>query len=180
MAVVDVEEMRAYLNMRDDSHDDDLTVRIEEAQAAIEEKVGPLGPVEVTVRVAPVNGLLRLKIAPAIDLISITPADGASVAIGGLHLDTAAAVVARNDGTALTARYYDVIYTAGREECPANLKLAVKELVRHLWGASKRAGAGRPGSQPSDATSNTIPGAAFLFPFRVEQLLVDELDDGFA
>lgn len=180
MAVVEVEELRAYLNMRDDSHDSQLTERIDEAQAAIEAKVGPLEPSLTTVRVMPAHGHLRLTVAPAVSLISITPADSPSLQVATLHLDQAAAVVTTNDGTPLAARYYDVTYVAGREDCPDNLRLAVKELARHLWSASKRAGAGRPGSQQSESTANTVPGAAFLFPFRVEQLLADELEDGFA
>jgi hypothetical protein len=72
-----------------------------------------------------------------------------------------------------------VVYLAGRSTVPDDLLFAVKELVRHLW-TTQRGGATRPGSQQSDAMSNTLPGAAYVFPFRVEQLLAPHEQPGFA
>jgi hypothetical protein len=72
-----------------------------------------------------------------------------------------------------------VVYSAGRASCPADLLLAVRELVRHIW-ETQRGGTRRPGSSASSETANTIAGAAYLFPFRVEQLLAPYIQPGFA
>jgi hypothetical protein len=62
---------------------------------------------------------------------------------------------------------------------PADLVLAAKEMVRHLWLTQRGSGVQRPGSRPSDTLSNTLPGAAYTLPFRVEQLLAPYIRAGF-
>jgi hypothetical protein len=59
------------------------------------------------------------------------------------------------------------------------LLMAVKELVRHMW-QTQRGPTRRPGSQPSESAANTVPGAAYLLPFRVSELIAPHLQPGFA
>jgi hypothetical protein len=92
--------------------------------------------------------------------------------LADLYLDTAAGVVTYNDGSAFTATYYTVVYAAGRSTCPEDLLLAVKEQVRHLW-QTQRGGAVRNQAEPAP------PGAAYLLPYRVEQLIAPHVQPGF-
>jgi hypothetical protein len=76
-------------------------------------------------------------------------------------------------GYCFPSAWYTVVYNAGRASVPADLLLAVKELVRHLWGSQQGSGS-RPGSTPESAS----PG--FLMPYRVLELIGPHMQPGFA
>lgn len=180
MSVVSLAEVKAHLNVSVATHDGEIQSFVDAAEAAIGERVGPLGPTEEAVRVSGGRTTLRLPVGPAVSLTSVTPADGGTaLTLSDLHLDEETAIVTYENGAGFPARHYDVVYQAGRDVCPADLKLAVKELVRHLW-VTQRGLTTRPGSRESEAASNTLPGAAFIFPFRVEQLVSPHDQAGFA
>lgn len=180
MSVVKLAEAKSHLNMTGSAHDGELQGFIDVAEAVIANRVGPIGPTTTTVTVRGGETLI-LPVGPAISLTSVTPTDDGATAltVGDLHLDTAAALITYESGATFGARRYTVVYEAGRTTCPADLKLAVKELVRHLW-QTQRGPTRRPGGSGSDQASNTLPGAAYLLPFRVEQLLVPHTQHGFA
>jgi hypothetical protein len=150
---------------------------IASAEAALAKRVGPLGPESVTARVEG-GGALILPRTPAVSVTSVTPLGGDAIT-SGLHLDQAAATVTYDTGAAFPPGYYDVVYEAGRAACPDDLLMALKELVRHMW-STQRGGSQRPGSQASNELSNSLPGSAYAFPFRVEQLLAPHTQPGFA
>lgn len=182
MSVLSRADAKKHLNITVNTQDDELDAFIASAEAAIAKRIGPLVSTPTTTRVIPTGVRLALPVLPAISLTSVTPADGDALALADLHLDTAAGVVTQNNGAAFVARCYDVVYAAGRTVSAtenADLYLAIKELVRHLW-ATQRGPGGRPGSTPSDSASNTIPGAAYLLPFRVSELLAPHMSPGFA
>lgn len=169
MAVLTLAEVKSHLKITVSTYDGELQSFIDAAVAAIGERVGPLEPTSRTVRVRSFQGGFRVP-APAVSLTSVADADGTALTIGDLYLDVAPALVTTNDGTLLPSRYYTVTYVAGRDPVPDDLKLAVKELVRHFWD-TQRGPSRRPGSTASEATANTVPGAAYLLPFRVSELL---------
>lgn len=180
MAVVTVDEVKIHLNIAGDDNDTELEAFIAAAEAAIAAQVGPLEPTERTDRVRSAAGSLVLPVSPVVSLTTVTNADTTALTVGDLYLDTTAGVITYSDGvTVVTQGYYDVAYVAGRAECPADLQLAVKELVRHLW-QTQRGPTARPGSRTSDATANTVPGAAYLLPFRVMELLAPHLQPSVA
>jgi hypothetical protein len=168
MSVVSLTEVKSHLNLTVSTHDGELQAFIDSAEAAIGERVGPLSPITRTVRVTPAGRTLRVP-APAIGLTSVTDADGTGLTVADLYLNPAPGLVEFNDGQTFGSRYYTVVYQAGRTTCPADLKMAVKELVRHLW-TTQRGPTARAGLA-SEMTSNSVPGAAYAFPIRVEQLL---------
>jgi hypothetical protein len=154
------------------TQDAELQNFIDAAEAVIADDIG--GPIEATAVTERISGgvcTLVLAQSPAVSLTSVTPYQGSALTLSDLYLDEGAGLVTYNSGAAFTARHYTVIYSAGRDAVPDNLLLAVKELVRHLW-ETQRGPTRRPGSSASDMTANTVPGAAYLFPHRVEQLLV--------
>jgi hypothetical protein len=180
VSVVALDDVKRHLNLTVTTHDGEIQAFIDSAEAAIGERVGPLASTTQTVRVRGCSRSLVLPLAPAVSLTSVTPADSSTaLTLSDLYLDAEAGIVRYESGGTFGARHYDVVYEAGRATCPADLKLAVKELVRHLW-TTQRGATARPGSRESEAASNTLPGAAYVFPFRVEQLLAPHEQPGFA
>ena len=179
MSVLDLASANAHLNITSGTSDVEVQAFIDAAEAAIAKRCGPRASTAVTVRVRGGALELLLTTTPALSLTSVTPVDGTALTLGDLYLDTAAGLVTFNSGSAFSARYYTVVYNAGRSPCPADLLMAVKELLRHMW-QTQRGPTRRPGSQPSEGTANTVPGAAYLLPFRVSELIAPHLQPGFA
>lgn len=172
MSVLTVTQAKTHLNITGATHDTELQTFIDTAEAIIAKRVGPLESTSKTARVVPSGCRLILPVRPAISLTSVTPESSAALTLSDLYLDTEEAVVTYNSGHAFQARYYTVVYAAGRSTLPADLLGAVKELVRHWWKESQRGGSRRPGSAPAEQLSNTIPGAQYALPFNVEAAII--------
>ena len=169
MAVLTLAAAKAHLNITVSTHDDEIQGMIDSAVAAIAERVGPIEAVAKTVRVTPLARHLRVP-GPAISLTSITDADGVAETLGDLYLEQGPGLISFNDGRSFASRYYTVVYSAGRATIPKDLVLAVAELVRHFW-ATQRGPTQRPGAKGSETMANSVPGAAYLLPFRVSELI---------
>jgi uncharacterized phiE125 gp8 family phage protein len=173
VAALTRDEVKKHLNITGTGNDDELDEFTARAEAAIEKRCGPLVATTVSSRVRGGASILPLPKTPVVSLTSITPLDGTALTVADYIVSPGGNVEGKT-GVTFGSRWYDVVYKAGHAatvpDVPADLKLAALELVRHLWD-TQRGGTARPGSRPSDAMSNTIPGAAYLFPFRVEQLL---------
>lgn len=172
-------EARAHLNITSTVHDGELVGVIAAAEAAIAQRVGPLEPTTVTARLSG-NTALVLPVHPAISLTSISDAAGTAQTVGQFALDGANGVLSyAAAGTRFSSAFYTVTYQAGRPAgaLPADLLFAVKELVRHLWD-SQRGPTRRPGMPSSDGAANSMAGAGYLLPFRVQELLTPHLQFG--
>lgn len=178
MSTVKLDEVKKHLNITRDDNAGELQAMLDTAEAAIEARVGPLGQVEHTQRVTG-NSAVVLNVMPVVSVASVTPAGGTAYDLATLEVDLAAGTIWRGGGVIFGSGNLDIVYTAGRASLPADLRLAVLELVRHFWD-TQRGPTRRPGSTASDAAANTIPGAAYIFPFRVEQLLLPHTQLGFA
>ena len=178
MPVLPLSDLKKHLNITSNTYDDELESMIAAAEAAIAKRVGPLEPTTVTATVSG-SGALTLPVYPVLSLTSVTDAGGTSVPLLGITTDLASGVLTGSGGAGIGSSTYTVVYSAGRATCPPDLLMAVLELVRHFWD-TQRGPTRRPGSTASDAASNTIPGAAYMFPFRVEQLLAPHEQYGFA
>lgn len=178
MAVLSAPDAAAYLRIENSDKHDVLETMCNAAQAAIEAHVGPLEPTEITARVEG-GALLFLPKIPAISLTSVTPLGGTALTVGDLWVTNTGAV-RYTTATCFTADWYDVVYQAGFDPLPDDLLLAVKELVRHFW-TTQRGGTQRPGANQSEMLSNSIPGFAHTFPYRVSELIAPyEQPGGFA
>lgn len=174
-SVLSVADAKAHLNITVVTYDAELQTVIDAAEAAIGRATGPL---QATATTAVVDGgrTLTLPTTPVVSLTSVTDSGGGLASLADLRA-TPSGVVSIVGGGSFSAPYYTVIYQAGRTvnaTTNADLYAAIKELVRHLW-QSQRGSGGRPGSQASDAASNTIPGAAYLLPFRVSELIAPHI-----
>lgn len=181
MSVLTLAEAKAHLNITDSGSDAELQTFIDAAEAALAARVGPLGPVTTTARVAGGGRTLLLPVAPAVSITSVTPVGGTALTVGDLYLDQAGGAISYASNASFSSYWYDVVYVAGRavNACPDDLLMADKELLRHMWTTQRPSG--RFSSPLSDTAANTIPGAAYLFPFRVEALLAPYLPGiGFA
>lgn len=173
MSVLSRDEVKAHLNiaLSSTTNDDELDAFIARAEAALSRKIGPLASTTKTERVRGGDSVLWLSSTPVISITSITsPSTGAVIQPSQLTVSSSGQVEYTSYGW-FSSHFYDVTYQAGYVTLPADLQLAVLELIRHMWDTQRGGGSARIGSAQSDAMSNTIPGAAYLFPFRVEQLI---------
>lgn len=180
MTVLTLPEVKTHLNLTSTRHDDELTEFIGRAEAAVSQRVGPLESTEVTERVDGRGTSLVLSQAPALSLTSVAPAGGEPLDTSGLRLDRAAGTVEHDGGGGwFPAARYDVTYTAGRATVPADLRLATLELLRHLWatqrGNAPTSAGALPNAGETEVLSPAETGAAFSYPWRVEQLLAPHL-----
>lgn len=151
MAVLDLPDAKAHLNITSTTHDAELPLFIAAAEAAVAKRVGPLEPTEVTERVRGGCAALSLSTLPVLEVTEVTDAGGGTVDVADLYVSDG--LVVREDGGGFASRWYDVTYSAGRavDALPADLLQAVKELLRHLWRTQRGAVSG-PG-QDFDPTS---------------------------
>lgn len=169
MSVLDLTTAKDHLNITGDAYDVKVQAALDAAEAAIARKVGPLTATAVTSRVSGRSSALVLPTVPVVSVTSVTGSDSSTISVADLVTDPAGVVEYATCGS-FPAAAYTVVYQAGRASLPADLEMAVLELLRHLW-TTQRGGGTRPGSTPSEGLSNTLPGAAFTFPIRVEQLI---------
>lgn len=171
-SVLQLQAAKDYLNLGSSTTNDaEVQAFIDSAEATIAQRVGPLQPTSVSERLRPTGrSNLVLNVLPVIGLVSVTPVGGTALTVTDLYVGPDSGVVELVNGGAFTAAAYDVAYSAGRPTCPPDLLLGVKELVRHLWATQRGAG-NTAGSPFSDQTGNTVPGAAFILPFRVTELI---------
>lgn len=184
LSVLSLEDAKNLLTMTENVSDEKIREIVEAATAAVTRWCGPLVPTTVTSRVRSYSGgfparaaydgaqgyssSLVLPITPVISLTSIAPLGGTPIDLTGVFVSPAG-VVDASIAQLYTGRFYDVTYVAGRTSIPTDLYLALVEMLRHLWATQRGAGP-RSGSQQQTAASN-IPGGAYAFNYRVEQLM---------
>lgn len=175
MSVVTLAAAKAYQNINVATWDAELQLFLDAAEAAIVNKCGPLTSTSVTKRVRGGKDFLSLSTTPVLTLTSVTPVGGTALDVSKLNGDPAGPIEYLAGGT-FTARFYDVVYNAGRSTLPADLAQAVKEQTRHLW-ESQQGGTRRPGAA---APQGPAPGSAYAFTYKVNELIAPYLQGGFA
>ena len=170
MSVLTLPSAKAYLRIEQGTQDALLPEFMAAAELFVSNRCGPLEAGSVAERVRPSGDSLLLTRLPTISLTSVTPSDGgAALTLGDLYLDEGSGIVTRNDGGCFSSRYYTVVYSAGRATCPADLMLAVKEILRDTYRPQR--GGRRPGSPVDQTASNTLPGAEYVPPFLAARLM---------
>jgi hypothetical protein len=161
------------LNVTRNDSDDELLDTIRAAEAVLAHRVGPLAPTTYTERLAGNSDVLALTFTPVLSLTSVTPRYSTALTVADLDVDAESGLITYPAGTVFGTRQYDVVYVAGRAEgeCPADLLQASIELTRHMWQTQRGPGAVRPGAGVAEQPANTLAGAQYLLPFRVEQII---------
>lgn len=178
MPWIQAPDARAHLNKLSTVDDPELQGFIDAACGAIELVKGHVDVVDETVVVhADRRGVVLLPETPVVAVTSVTRIFGGGVTAPVVEADPVADV----DGWTLTSSggvltlpspwwVVQVVYTAGLNPVPSNIRLAALELVAHLWRASQlNSGGGRP--QQGETDQLFIPGIANALPIRVRELL---------
>lgn len=182
-------EVKAHLNITNQTSDAELYAFIDAAEAAIEKRTGPIVARSFTSRVSgsmpgTLTSAMTLPVYPVISLTSVTPYGGTGLDVTALYVSPAGVIqyagVVQYASGAFPARDYTVTYLAGyaatAADVPADLKLAVLEMIRVLWSTTQRGSTSRPGSAPPpDSAPMAGPGMD-----RVEQLIAPYEMHGFA
>lgn len=177
MSVILLADAKAHLNITVATHDTELQDKLDAAEAAVAKKCGPLSSVARTERVRGGGTGLVVRETPVVSLTSVTPVGGSAYTLADLDVDTSAGVIEFDSGARFPVGRYDVVYQAGRTSLPDDLVLGVLECLRHMW-QTQRGPTGRPGSTTSAETANTMPGAAYMMPFRVLELIGPHIQVG--
>jgi hypothetical protein len=177
VSALDLEDAKVFLKITGNDDDTEIQSVIDAAEAALGHLIGPLSSTAVTERVFGGSGALVLSTLPVISLTSVTPYGGSALTLSDLTL-TSSGTVEYVNGGAFGRGAYTVVYQAGRASLAADLLQADRELVRHLWATQRGSSNTRP--RPAGDLSNTLPGAAYTFPIRVEQLIAPYRLFGFA
>lgn len=177
MSVLSLEVAKTHLNIpaMTDVSDDELQDFINAAEAAVERACGPLAPTSITERVKGSRAMLKLRVTPALELTSVTPVGGSALTLSDLYLDQSAGVIEYDTGGSFGSRAYTVVYVAGRDPAPDDLRQGVKELLRHMWKTQRGRAPGRVGSVTAagseEVTVGLAPDTFGNFPPRVAQLV---------
>ena len=183
-AIMSLAEAKAHLN-KDPSvttDDDELRGFIDAAQVVIENVVGPIVPKVYTERY---DGWVQYLVLRHRPVISITSAveiyAGVSQAVvpeagGGTGFDyllrADRGVLYRRSGLFPYIWQGEVVvtYTAGKTPIPANVSLAAKEELAHLWRNSQLA---RGGARAAAGSDDVLSSLAYSVPRRVLDLLAN-------
>lgn len=172
MSALSLDEAKAYLNIQSSNSDAKLQATIDAAEAALGQRVGPIGSTTVTRRLQGCCSVLNLPITPVISLTSVTPYQGTALTVTDLYVDKVTGLVTFNNLVGFPSLYYDVVYEAGRSPVPGDLIEAIRALVEHMWQPARG-----PRSTSGD-TSGNLPGAAHALPYRVQELIAPYVQVG--
>lgn len=169
--VLSISDACAYLGIDDQAQGrvaDNLAGIIAAAVAVLEGRIGPLLARPVT---ETLPGCCRNLLLSTPPLLSVTSLAGTSaVDVSTLTTLRWGLIAYADTATAFYDGSYTVTYQAGWaatvDDIPADLMLALKELVRHLWQPFR----GAPNRNPS-ATAPETNLTSFALPNRVLQLL---------
>jgi hypothetical protein len=165
MSALTLQQAKDHLNIDTDAYDYELQATVDAAEAILANTVGPLTTLAARTDRLPGGDKLVLPVAPVVSVTSAVSPDGVTVDMTMVTANLPTGVLYFTDGlTRFTRGAYDVTYVPGRASLPADLLLAVKEMVRHLW-RSQRGGSTRPGSAPDQEA----PG--YLMPYQVQELV---------
>lgn len=162
--------------------DEELREFIEATTAAVEFFVGPVARRTVQQVVCGDREAWVLHTTPVLAVTAIAPIQTwqQAIDVSVLDVDTHTGILRRTDGLWFYSGDYRITYTAGRAIVPANVSLAAKLILQHLWrtnyGAS-RGLAGVGGGEDFNVTE-AVPGLGYAIPNRALQLLQADRDPG--
>jgi hypothetical protein len=155
--------------------DDDLRAAAEATTRAVEYFTGPIVRTSYTDVVSGGHESVLLTRAPVLSLTSITAVTSYQVAVpfAVLDVDGTSGVVRRTDGLTFPSGSYRLAYIAGRTILSANISLAARIILQHLWRTMYGGSRARSSLGGGDdySVSEPIPGLGFAVPNRALQLL---------
>lgn len=195
MAAVDIvtlAEAKAFLNIGDATHDNELPAYITSASEMWVKRGGPGVSTEYTEWHDGGRPMIALNRYPVVSVTSVTEVSGTSSTTltgadpgtsGGsddYSIDKATGVMVRRSAGVATPfaggfRNIKVVYNAGAATVPEDIKHAILLLVLHQW-ETQRGGTKRSKSNSDDYQ----PGITYSWPRRVEEILAAHVTPGIA
>lgn len=181
VGIVSLADAKKHLNITSTTNDQEIRDHIEAATAIVEYYTGPADVTSVT-EVVQGGYSLVLSHVPAISLTSVTPvySFGLTYNVDDFDLDGAMGVARHKLGWPLIGPLR-VVYKAGRAIIPANLQLAARIIIKHLW-ETQRGGSRRPGMGQSDeiVEQQLVSAMGYAIPRRAVELLQPQQTVGIA
>lgn len=164
------------------TQDEELRGFIEATTRCVEYFTGAVARRTVTEIVHGGSARMILRQAPVLSVQSITGVNPwqLDIPVDALDIDTDTGVLRRTDWLLFWRGPYRVVYTAGRTTMPANVALAGRIILQHLWRTqygSSRARAAVGGGEDY-SVSEPIPGLGYAIPNRALQLLQADVQPG--
>ncbi len=158
MTVIAPEDFKSHVRLTGSENDEIVATILGAAEEAIAKRVGALTSTSATYTVPAVCTSVVLPHTPVIAVSDPT----------GCTVNSEAGVVRLSTGFSADQT---ITYTHGYAVLPADLKVAVLEMARHLWQSSQRAGKGGP---------VTAPLGGYALPAGVSELIEPYMSLGFA
>jgi hypothetical protein len=174
-------DAKTQLRITTPGTDEELRTYVEATTTAVEFFTGPVVARAVTEVTNGGTGRMLLHTTPVLSVTSITGVEPWQQAIpsSALDIDPDSGVLRRNDGLAFWPGPYRVVYQAGRQAVTANIALAGKLILQHLWRTKHPSRSGAlPGGGDDYSVSEQIPGLGYAIPNRALQLLQANRDPG--
>jgi hypothetical protein len=170
VSVLTLADAKTYLNVSTSTYDAELQTFIDVAESAIAKRTGPLVSTATTAdHVYGGSSSLVLPATPVISLTSITSATGDVISTSDVSVSKAG-VIEYPIGGYFPARWYVVVYQAGRTTVPPALLNGVKQLLDDMWESQRR-----PNTRPTE-----YPSPPFLLSYKVQELIQPYVQPGFA
>ncbi|NUO97478.1 MAG: hypothetical protein HOW59_06065 [Nonomuraea sp.] len=176
MSAIPLTEAKAHLDIpaSGTTQDTELQRFLDAAEAAVTRRTGPLVATSVTSRVYGGGRTLLLPVYPVTSVTSVTPVGGTAASLTGVSVGPAGLLQSSSGVFYSLLGAFDVVYTAGWADVaaniPADLRLGVLELLRHLWQTQRGNSPGVQNALPDDA-SPVFGNATTGVPSIVEQLI---------
>lgn len=177
MAILTLADAKAQLNIptSDTSEDVELQGFVDAATAAVETQLGKVVDPRTIVDQLDYAGAAQsflLRSVPVISLTSLVSLDGMqtwNVSPSVMRVDAASGLVTILSGPPVTGSTL-ATYQAGETAVRANVRLAAKIIVQHLWETQR----GAMGVQLGDTETYSV-GRGFAIPRRAIELLGSQL-----
>jgi hypothetical protein len=193
--IVTLAETKTFLNITTTAFDVQVGTFIDAASEMIVRRIGPVagsptydewysgGAAQILLRHSPVQSVTSVTESFGPIAYTLTPQvlDAGAIGAYGYSLDVPAGLLTRRvSGIAAPfasgVQNVHVVYVAGYATPPADLVLACKLLLQHMW-VTQRGGSKRPGQGGDDEWT---PDQLRAFPPRVEQIMANHYVPGIA
>lgn len=145
MAVLTKADVKPFLSMQQTDNDALVEDVIDQAEAYVVRRCGPLSSTATTRRLTARGCRLILPVLPVVSLTSVTAVEsGDVVTIEDDDQNLTAGIL--GSSALIDGELYTVVWQAGHSPLPADLKRAVIEMCRYLW-RPQRGGGVRGGEQ---------------------------------
>jgi hypothetical protein len=172
--IISLADAKQQLNQNTSANDEEVRYFVEATTAVVEQLRGETIAVRTFTEEREVRtGKFPLARTPVQSLTSVATVDGfITWDITRLHVSPAGVVAPNpyvNTGLLELKGWIKVVYTAGYQIVPANVGLAARIIVQHLWQTQRpERGAG---SRSTALGETSVPGMGYAVPNRALELL---------